>query len=338
MPSEIFTERFYGALETTRGTPVTTPTHVFNGVGLINPSKGDFSPDENRGELRRKYRQKQSRTGCAWSIAEPGDPNYAPFWFNMAIGVLAASATPAGATDSRLWEFIPTMTADDILTASFIWGLEAQDLVASYCCIDTLNMENAADGTDGLMFNISGGGHFPTDIATPTPPANIAGDILAGINMSVWLDNASNPIGTSEITDRIIRVTHQINTGVTYKYRGAGPNAGKNFTRIGRNPSAVNCVTTITLELEDMTQYDMFAADDYVKLRVRHNGDLIEQTAGPVDWYNYIEVDTYGKLNNPTWGVNENSNRTLQLTVNSLKDATLGADFRVAVQNERDAV
>jgi len=82
-----------------------------------------------------------------------------------------------------------------------------------------------------------------------------------------------------------------------------------------------------------MTQYKLFENGTNCKLRIRHNGDLIE-----TGFYHYVEVDTYGPLNFTDWGELEGTNRTLTLEVQSLYDATLGADFSVKVQNDRTAL
>ena len=80
-------------------------------------------------------------------------------------------------------------------------------------------------------------------------------------------------------------------------------------------------------------QYKLFENDTYVKLRIRHNGDLIES-----GFYHYVQVDTYGYLNFNDWGELEGTNRTITLEVQSIYDATLGADFQVVVQNDRTAL
>lgn len=332
MPSEIFTERVYMALESTRGTAVTTPTHSFNMIGLLTPSVDYFEPKDSRGEMRQVYRQKQSRKGAAWTLQGAADVNYLPFLLQMAVIPNTSPTTPGGGTNSRLWAFVPDMDTDDIKAASIIWGLEAQNLISDFCVIDTLILENGADGTEGLMCNVSGAGGFPADIAAPTPPANIAGDILPGQLMSMWLDTSSS-IGTTAITGRLLKAKHEIKTGVTYKYVAAGPTASLDFSSIGRDPAQVRCMTTLTLEVPDVTEYDLFVAGTSVKCRVRHNGSLIEGSL-----YNYVEVDTYGVLKNLKWGTNANSNRTVEVTIESVKDSTLGADFRVAVQNARTAL
>lgn len=333
MPSEIFTERMFLALESTRGTAVTTPTHVFNGVGLITPNNEFWEPTENRGEMRTIYQQLLARQSCAWTIEGIGDVNYLPVWLQMAVIPNTSPSTPGGATNSRLWAFVPDMDTDNIKAATIIWGLEAQNLVSDYCMMETMTLENGADGVEGLSCTMSGMGGFPADIAAPTPPASIAGALLPGMKMQLWLDTSS-AIGTTAITSRLLRAKHVITTGVTYKHFAAGPSAtALDYISTGRDPSKVRCVTTLTLEVPDVAEYDIFTAGTTVKCRVRHNGSLIEGSL-----YNYVEVDTYGVFKNLSWGENQGSNRTLELTIESVKDSTLGADFRVAVQNARTAL
>lgn len=332
MTSEIFTERLHLALESTRGTAVTTPTHTMNGVGLLTPGVEYYEPAESRGEIARVYQQLPIRKTCAWSFEGPGDVNYLPVWLQMAVAPNTSPSTPGGATNSRLWEFVRDMDADDLKAATLIWDLDAQSLVSDFSMLDTLTLENDGAGTGGMTVNIAGMTGFPADIATPTPAANIAGALLPGLKMQLWLDTSS-AIGTTAVTGRLLKAKHEIKTGVTYKFVAAGPTAGLDFVAVGRDPAVARCVTTLTLEVPDMTQYDLFADGTSVKCRVRHNGSLIEST-----FYNYVEVDTYGVMKNLAWNTNVNSNRTVEFTIESVKDSTLGADFRVAVQNARTAL
>lgn len=335
--SEIFLERIFLALESTRGTAVTTPTHSFNMMGLLTPDQDYFEPEESRGELRAHYRARTSRKGAAWTLSGAADPNYLTVLLNMAVKAVTSPSTPSGATNSRLWTFTPSMTADDLKSASLIWSLEAQNLIADYAMIDTLTLENGADGTEGLMCTVSGACGFPSDIAAPSPPANITGDLLVGQLMQLWIDTSS-AIGTTAITARLLKAKHEIKTGVTYKHWAAGPTASLDFSGTGRDKKVARCITTLTLEVPDMAEYDIWAENTVAKCRVRHNGSLIETTTGPVNWYNYVEVDTYGIFRNLRWGENQGSNRTLELTIESHKDTTLGADFRVAVQSARTSL
>lgn len=333
MASELFFERLHLALESTRGTPVTTPTHTMPLMGMITPEISYFSPQQSRGEIASVYAEKISRKGCAWSAQGQVDVNYLPVWLQMFVEPNTSPSTPGGGTNSRLWEFIRDMDADDIKAATMIWDLEAQSLTSDFCVGTSLTLSNDATGTDGLTMQASGFGHFPADIALPTPIASIAGtDFLVGQMIQLWMDTSS-AIGTTAITGRLLSAQHVITTGAVPKFVAGGPTSTLEHNSIGRDRNAARCVTTLQLEVPDMTQYDIFTAGTVTKTRVRHNGELIEGSL-----YNYVEVDTYGILKNPSWGEAYGTNRTVTFTIESLKDATLGADFRVAVENIRTAL
>ena len=337
--AEIAFERIHGALESTRGTAITTPTHSFNLVGLMTPGINYAEPKESRGKLRRVFRQKPARKVNVFTAQGPVEVNYIAWWLNMAVKAVTSPSTPAGATLSRLWEFVPSLTADDIKMASLIWDWDIQSLVSDFCALRELALTNDVNvESDAMMMTINGMGGFPTDIAAPSPVTNLGGDILVGQQMQAWLDTSS-AIGTTAMANRLIKAEHKITTGTEPKYLGAGPAAALDYSDIGRNPAAVRCVTKISLETPDTAEYDHFVAADTVKLRVRHNGDLIETTSGPVNWYNYVEVDTYGVLKFDGWGENAGgANRIANFTVESIEDATLASDFRVAVQNARTSL
>lgn len=338
--AEVFVERMHLALEATRGTAITTPTHTFNMMGLLTPSAEYLEPAESRGELASVYRPQLVRQGAAWTLDGQADVNYLPVLAQMAVVPNTSPSTPASGVLTRLWEFVPTMTADDIKSATIIWDLDVQSLVSDYCMLDSLTLSNDANGTDGLMMSVSGAAGFPADIATPTPAANIAGALMPGVAMQLWIDTGGDAIGTTELTatHSLVTAQHVFNTGVTYKHLSAGPGAALDFSDTGRDKAAVRCVTTIQVEMPDMTLYDLWTADTTAKVRVRHNGPLIETVTGPINYYNYVEVDTYGKMKFTGWGVNQNSNRVANYTIESIKDATLGAGYRLAVQNERTSL
>lgn len=329
MASELYIERVHLALESTRGTAITTPTHSLNLKGMLSPGLEYWEPKESRGEMAAVYSRRIARTGSAWTVEGPADVNYLPVLLNMAVAPLTSPSTPGGATLSRLWSFIRNMVADDLKTATIIWTLDTQPLVSDYCLVDQLTLSNSSVSAEGLWVSITGAGGVPADIATPTPAANIAGELLPGANMSLWIDTSS-AIGTTAVTGRLLSVNHVINPGVTYKHVAAGPTASMDYSDSGRDPDAVGLTTTLVMEVPDMVQYDLMLAGTVTKTRVRHNGALIEGAL-----YNYVDVDTYGPLKFGGWGTNQNSNRTATFIIESIKDATLGADYRVAVQNAR---
>jgi hypothetical protein len=337
MVSELYIERMHMALEGTRGTAESAPTHTFPLQGLLTPGLSYSAQMESRGEMASVYKRKISRTGSAWTVQGYLDVNYLAFFLNMGVEPNTSPSTPTNGVLTRLWPFIPTMTADDIEVATAWWDLDAQSLIADFCVLDSLTISNDANSEEGAQLQLSGAGGVPDDDSTPTPAASIGStDRLLGQHMQYWLDTSSG-IGTTAITDgRLIAAQHVLNTGATYKYGHAGPAAALDFIAIGRDKAAHNLVTTLTLEVVDMTEYDLAMAGTTVKVRVRHNGALIESVTP--DYYNYVEVDTYGIMSNPRWGENVSSNRTLMVDIIGEKDATLGAPYRIAVQNARTSL
>ncbi len=313
--------------------------------------------------------------------------------------------TPSGATNARLWTFTPTITSNDLKTATLYWGdRNAQMFRGAFATVDELTITADASGTDGSSISVSGHTQFPgyatfsvTDITKANPgvvttsaahgltagqkvrlidvggmtevndliftvaspsgstfslaginttayttytsggtvevvapvfPSILSAPLISGSAMQMWLDTGADAIGTTEITGRLISAEHVIPVNYGYKYLAVGPTGSKTYTRVGRGKRVAT--TRVTLELTDLEQYKLFVDGTVVKLRIRHNGDLIE-----TGFYHYVEVDTYGPMTFTDWGELEGTNRTLTLEVQSQYDATLGADWSVAVQNDR---
>lgn len=179
------------------------------------------------------------------------------------------------------------------------------------------------DGTGHTAY-VSGG---TVRVVAPPFPSQLTAPLIIGQEMQMWLDTSS-AIGTTAITGRLISAEHTIPVGYVPKYLATGPGSDGSFTRLGRPTRSLT--TTIKLELLDLDQMELFEDNTTVKLRVRHNGPLIEGSL-----YHYFQVDTYGPMTLDEFTDLEGVNRAVQFTVVSEYDATLGADWRVLVQNDR---
>lgn len=323
------------ALEATRGTAVTPPTHTLNLAGVIKPYISQYRPKEQRGTLAMNYRHKIVRKNCTWTGDNDADVNYLPVWLNMAVAPLTSPSTPTNGVLTRLWTFTRSMTADAIKAATMYWGDPAMNQLQSpFCVLEELVFENDATSEVVATLSVKGGGNFPTKVTPPAAPASIAGDTMPGLEMQLWVDTAS-AIGTTAITGRLLKAKHTITTGVTYKYIAGGPTTTFGFSAIGREPT-VGLKTELEFEFSDFNQYDQWAAGTDLKVRVRHNGNLIESVTP--DYYNYAQFDSYGPYEELDWGDNQGTNRTVKLVMNSQYDTTLASDFSVAVQNARTSL
>ena len=204
---------------------------------------------------------------------------------------------------------------------------EVNDLIFTVATPSGSTFQLSGVNSTGYGAYTSGG---TVEKVAPAFPSILTAPLISGASMQMWLDTSS-AIGSTAITGRLISAEHVIPVNYGYKHLAVGPTGALTYSRVGRGKRSIT--TRVTLELTDMTQYKLFENGTNCKLRIRHNGDLIE-----TGFYHYVEVDTYGPLNFTDWGELEGTNRTLTLEVQSLYDATLGADFSVKVQNDRTAL
>jgi len=324
------------ALESTRGTAITPPTHYIPIKGMIKPVREKYRPEESRGTLARNYRSKTVRTSAELTGSGGLDPNYAPLIFNLFVKANSTPTTPTNGVLTRLWTYTPTMTSDDLKTATAYFGdPNVQIFQSAYVMGSELKIAADASGTDAATWDISATGKFPTRVSAPALPAQNIGDLLMPGAMQLWIDTAS-AIGTTEVTGRFIKTDWSIPTGVTYKYYANGPTGSLSFTTTGRTTRSAKATIVVELDTASIAagkEYLTWEADTTVKMRIRLNGSLIESVTP--DYYSYVQLDIYGPLDAFDWGDVEGSNRTMQFTVESQYDATLGADFSLSAQNTR---
>lgn len=317
------------ALETTRGTAVTPPTHYLPLTGTLDPVPTFYEPEEARGTLVRRYRQQKVRDAATWSAEGGADPRYLPLLLNMAIGA-GVIATPGGGTLSRTHTHKPTITSDALKTATLYWGdPNVQIWQSDFAYLNELTISADASSTDGATMSVSGGANPPVEVATPTFPAQTIGSILTPGSMQLWIDTAT--IGTTAITGRLVSAELTIANEIAEKYLAVGPGGSLTFSRLGRGRPDVS--STFQLEVPDTTQMDQALAATSVMVRIRINGDLIESTL-----YEYVQWDVYGKLKFDGWADLEGTNRTANFRIDTIYNSTLGADFQVVVQNQSATV
>lgn len=324
--AEIAFESITGALEATRGTAIAAPTFFLNMPGTLTPTNELYYPPDNLGTLAEYSRSAVMQQGAELEAEGLLDPTTMHILAAMAVKGSAVITTPGGGTLSRLWTYTPTMTADDLKSATVWWGDPGLTKVfkGAYGMLDELSIASGDAGKDGSTQAIKGWTKFPTTPAAPTYPTRANGPLIVASNLQVWID--ATTIGTTAVTGRVISAEHTIPTGLVRKWVAQGTGAALDFDHVGRQKRHIE--TKLVLELADTTQYDLWAAATTLKVRVRHNGPLIEGSL-----FYYVEVDTYGKMSSLSWGDLEGTNRTLELTILSEYDSGLGADFSLKVQN-----
>jgi hypothetical protein len=325
--AELAFERIDLALEVTRGTAVTPPTHNLLMEGLITPTDEIYLDQTRAGTLAMTNRSERVRSAAALSATGALDNWKLPVLCEMALESGVTPSTPGGGTTTRLWEYVRDVLTDSVESATVYSGdPNAQTYQSKFFMLTNLNISGDASGTDAPQMGIEGIGQTMTAVATPTLPAITQSPLMIAAKMQLWIDTAT--IGTTAITGRVVSANINIPVGVQPKYLAVGPTGGITYSRIGRE--RVSPTMTVVFDLVDQTQYDNFADADLLKVRVRFNGPLLEGTL-----YNYVEVDMYGRFSAMDWGELAGTNRTISLTLTGEYDATLGSDVRVAIQNNK---
>lgn len=242
----------------------------------------------------------------------------------------AAVATP---TTAKLWEFLRTLTSDDLKSATIYDGdPNVQIFQSKYGMCQEMSLDGDASGTDLVAVSMNGISHPPQKVSPPTFPAAITNHYVWPKTLQLWIDAYNGNFGDTEIVQRVVSATLTIPTGVTPKYEGEGPGGTLTYTRVGRAKAHPTLV--VVCEFLDTTQYDQaktWGANTRKKVRVRWSGALIE-TASSTAFYHYVEAELYAKPKVTDWGDLEGTNRTLELTFEGGYLSTAATDLTVRVQ------
>lgn len=339
--AEINYEALWLALESTAGTAVTPPTHTTAIVGTLTPMMETFRPNENRSTTHEFYRSKRTRFWSEFSGEMGLDLTLLPLLLNQIVkGNVTTPTTPTLAVLGRLWTFIDLGAGANLpKTATWYWGDPTIKVFqGAYGVLDEITITADGTGTDGSTMSISGHTQKLTALGSaPTFPALVIGGIVVPMDFQVWLDDigAAGTIGTTALTGRVLSVEHKLTRNRSYKFIPDGPAGAHTYSNVGYGKYHME--TKVSMEFPDTTQFTNFTGGSVMGLRVRHNGAFIEVVSA-ANTYQYVEVDTYGPFDSFAWGEYEGTNRTLEMTIISEVNSTIGSSYRIAVQNVNTAL
>lgn len=332
MSAELAFEYLAAAIESVHGTPIAAPVFYTNLMGTIDQADEYYEPTEFRGTKAASYRTARVRSTATVSAEGGLDVQTLPMFMEASInGGGAVTPSEVETSVAWLWEYIPPMSSDTLDSLTLFWGdPNVQIYQSAYAMVDSWTISGDASSTDGSMFSLNLTCKAPVKLAAPALPSQVVGDLMSGLKMQGYLDTSS-AIGTTLLSNKLISASHTLTTNTSYKYLAAGPTAGISFTQHGIGRPRL--VTSLSLEFDDSTEMDLVG--QVVKCRVRHNGPLV---TGSATNYQYCEVDTYGRLRFTGWSDLEGTNRVANFEIHSEVDTTLGADYRVAIQNDMSAL
>lgn len=339
MPSaELTFERFGLALEATRGTAITNPTHWLPLTGRIRPMHTRYRPKESRGTLAANYRSKVVKQWSEWTTEAGGLDTYnAPLLLNL-VAPVAAPTTPASGVLTRDWLFTRSMTSDNAKSATLWYGdPNTQIFRSTYNMLSSMTIGLDGTGEDAATMQVKGFGQTESKIANPTWPSMLNGPMITPLQATCYLDTGS-AIGTTALSGTFLSAELSCDFTRSQKFLPAGPSAGKTFTRTGIGQSSASLA--LRFELADTTIYDLIRGanpDQPWKVRIEMNGPAIETVAGPITYYQMCRIDFYGTPDDALdWGDwADSTNRTLDVTLTSEYDATAATDWSILIRNDR---
>ena len=94
--NELAFELFGLALEATRGTAITPPTHLLNMTGTLTPNVEVYSPPDQVGVLAEANREEIVRQWAEWEAEGGADVTKLPLLLNMAMAPLTTGIAAGG--------------------------------------------------------------------------------------------------------------------------------------------------------------------------------------------------------------------------------------------------
>lgn len=337
--SEVAFEYLLFAEEVTAGTPVNPPTQYAGITGLLTP-QADFADfAESDGTLAEFSRSEKIHEWATLQGDGALDVDKLIYYARAVLnGSVSTPTTPTDAVLARLWSFPRLMSSPNRTSLTFYSGdPNVQDFQGAFGVVTELGISGDASGNNGATMSINATTKQIAATGASSVPTYTMGKIVLPSDSQVWIDTTS-AIGTTEITDgRFVKADATLRSGIAPKILKTD-----GYDRVGFNK--VTHDLNMSFEFFDLTQYNLFKNSDYLKVRWRMNGPLIETITGTPnkDFYYYVQLDFYGKATAaPGWSDLNGTNRVLDLSLSSRYSTyarTAGYDVGLFIQTTKTAL
>jgi hypothetical protein len=322
MALRIFTSA-RAALETTRGTPV-TPTRILYFEELTHEQDVQtIRPTELGGYEAHKTATEGVETN---TLTLAGRMSYTDLiWYGNTFIAPLASGTGAGA--DKTWSFVPSLTSDNIKTATIQAGYSdtiatAPGVSLPYCLGNTLNLHWEKSGDGAVTFNANFFiGASATDITAFTGSLSDRTVVpMSSTDTITYVD--ATTIGTTPDTN-FVSADWTLNLGPVAFYALDGTNSANAIYR--PNPRTWTC--TLRRRYVSGSEKTIYKSKAERKIRIRTTGDALGSSnyRSTLDLYGVYtgraETDVDGII-------------TEDLTLENIYDTTATRSFSLEVVNE----
>ena len=323
-------ERLEIAIEGTPGTAPAAPTHHLLMAGELDIDDEVYEDTTPVGSLAGLNRTETIWTQGALNPTGSMDVLTLPVLCEIALRGGVTPSTPTGATLARLWEYVRHVTSPDNTKSGTVWWGDPGDQTyrATFMKITELGLSGDASGGEAAQQSFAAFTQTVLPVTTPTLSTTALSALMIAGMMELWVDTGASPIGTTPVVGQLVSADVTIPTATGPKRTATGPEGGTTYSRVGRGRATP--VMALAIDMVDQVQFNHYRNSNYLKVRLRYNGPLIE--AG---FRHFVEVDMYGKFRSPNWGVLGDTNRTLEVELAGWREASINSDVVVRIQNNK---
>lgn len=256
--------------------------------------------------------------------------------FQMALRGNVAGVSDAGTPNPAYkYEFIPSLSVDDLETATFEVGDPGNKYVLTQALINSWTVRLDGDSTDepAWMFEAE---YLARDLA---PIANFTAAIAAhdreaiiAPGTKVYIDDGGGTLGTTQITGKVINASITGNNAAHLK--GFLEDEGSyGADSAGRGERVFDA--QITMEFENDDEFANYRSDVPVErlIRIKREGSVVHDGGAGPDVRKSAELDIAGYWSSWSPGDRE-GNKIMTLGLAAYFDSVLGYDFAARVVND----
>lgn len=327
--NEVILLRAQAALETTRGTDLAATRKVY---AQITPSYQrpllDFQDTSGTFHARRRVGYAREKAGLtATDICTYED---LPWWLQMVVKGGVTATGDGGSPPAYPYVFNPTITSDDLKSATFEIGDVGNPYELHQCMANsaTLRMDADNDSEPTWMLDVE---MIARDMMAGTFTGALTDrstEVINARGTKLYIDDAGGTMGTTQVTGSLISASITINNNIHFK-AFAEDTTYVAADRVGRGAQEINA--QFTFEFDSDTEFAKYrnSTPQQRLIRLESTGSQIH--TGPTV-NKRMRIDMWGYWNSWSRGDRE-GNLTATFGFAGFYDVTAAKTFQIEVVN-----
>lgn len=249
-------------------------------------------------------------------------------WLLVTLKGGVTPTTPGGATNARLWTFVPGATALDSLTMRYNDG--ANPWVAAGIRGDRMTIDGSVEGDNTVALELFGQSKVAGALTGGLTDRDI--NYMLGWQTNLYIEALGGTPGTTQLSTSMLNWHVEIGNGLARRYYA---NNSQNAGAIAI--SELDVTAQITFEASDaaaLTEFNNWNSDTSRLVRLEFLGPLDGIEVG---FRRFVTIDLPGVWTTPDFAGSDGPVRTYQFGLQYRYDSTNGYGLQVRAQNARTA-